>query len=97
MKKPQQLELFPTVLDKAKEIIYGDREQTYGDPGKNFRCIATMWTAYLTRRFDFDGTLIEKDICYLMSLLKVARLANNPSHEDSIVDGIGYLANAERV
>ena len=92
-----QLPLPFTVLDQAKDIIYGDREQTYGDPGKNFRCIAMMWNAYLRNRFGFEGNLVEKDVCYLMTLLKVARLANNPEHDDSILDGIGYLANADRV
>ena len=95
--KPEQLPLPFTALDKAKDIIYGDREQTYGNPAKNFDCIATMWSAYLTSRFDFADQLTAKDVCYLMTLLKVARLANDPSHEDSIVDGIGYLGCAERV
>jgi hypothetical protein len=93
----KQLELLPTVLDKAGEIIYGDREKTYGSPQKNFDCIAAMWTAFLRNRFGFEDKLTSKDVCYLMALLKVARLANNPAHEDSVVDGIGYLASSERV
>lgn len=97
MEHSLQLELLPTVLDKARELIYGDREQAYGSPDKNFYCIAKMWSAYLSSKYDMEMTLDARDVCYLMNLLKVARLANKPDHEDSVVDGIGYLAISERV
>jgi len=44
-----------------------------------------MWSAYL-------GVAVSgRDVCNMMALLKVARLRNG-SHEDSSVDGAGYLA-----
>jgi hypothetical protein len=33
----------------------------------------------------------------MMSLLKIARLANDPEHRDSQVDACGYMGLAERV
>lgn len=33
-----------TIADKAKEIVYGDRERTYGHPGKNLKVIADLWS-----------------------------------------------------
>lgn len=80
-----------SIADKAKEIIYGDRESCYGDPGKNLRCIADMWSSYL----DVDVT--GSDVCNMMVLLKVERLKNSPYHEDSMVDIIGYTLLQERL
>lgn len=84
-----------TVLEEAQEIIHGDREKTYGKPSKNLDCIAQMWNAYLTSR---GGEEINaKDVCCMMSLLKIARLANSQGHRDSVVDGAAYLALIERI
>lgn len=94
-----------SVLDEANKIIYGDREQTYGKPSKNLETIAQMWSAYVTSSigdlFDKDGNTLgvrfdAKDVAIMMVLLKAARLANNPSHRDSVVDICGYAALIER-
>lgn len=82
------------VLEEAQEIIYGDREKTYGKPSRNLDCIAKMWTAYL----ESIGVreLENKDVAVMMVLLKAARLANDPDHRDSLVDICGYAALVER-
>lgn len=88
-----------TILDEAKEIIYGDREKTYGTPGKNLNTIATYWTAHLHSRglLPADCVLTVLDVTSMMALLKLARLGNSPTHRDSMVDACGYLALADRV
>lgn len=89
---PKQLEVRPnlSIAKEAEEIIYGDREATYGDPSKNLRIIASLWSAYL-------GTEITAtQVCDMMVLLKVARLKNTPHHRDSMVDIIGYTLLKER-
>lgn len=83
-----------SILDEAKEIIYGDREKTYGHPSKNLEVIAHMWTAYIQSRD--TSVLNAQDVALMMTLLKVARLANSPDHHDSLVDSAGYLALVER-
>jgi hypothetical protein len=88
-----------SILDEAKEIIYGDREKTYGHPSKNLECIAGMWEHYLHNRglLNVDGNgLQHTDVACMMALLKISRLANAPDHHDSIVDGAAYLALIER-
>lgn len=104
----QQLELFPelseSALDKAKRIIYGDREKTYGNPSRNLQAVAEMWMAYLAVKLDKAHSqgdwrtwqLNAKDVCAMMGLLKTARFANDPGHDDNIVDAIGYWALVER-
>lgn len=84
----------PSVLQEAYKIIYGDREQTYGHPSKNLKTIATMWNAYIESAG--DRPLNAQDVAVMMIILKSARLANNPSHRDSVVDICGYAALIER-
>ena len=83
------------VLKEAHNIIYGDREKTYGHPSKNLKTIAKMWNAFLEARTG-GGELNAKDVASMMILLKTARLANNPDHRDSVVDICGYAALIER-
>lgn len=81
----------PTIAEEAHNIIYGDRESTYGEPDKNLKVIAGLWSAYL-------GTEITAtQVCDLMVLLKVARLKNSPGHRDSKVDIVGYTLLKDRI
>ena len=83
-----------SVLVESAEIIYGDREKTYGHPAKNLNTIAIMWAAYLDAKN--DKSLVAQDVAVMMILLKAARLANTPNHRDSLVDICGYAALIER-
>ena len=86
-----------TVLDTARDIIYGDREKTYGSPAKNLQVVADYWINYL-RSIDYpEKGLTAEDVCNMMVLLKVARLGNTPGHHDSLVDICGYTALIERI
>jgi ATPase subunit of ABC transporter with duplicated ATPase domains len=79
-----------SALAIAHQIVHGDREQTYGDAGKNFRTIAAYWSTHLKAAYSIDVPLTEADVCGMMVLLKQARLANDPSHRDSKIDIAGY-------
>ena len=85
-----------SVLQKAHEIIYGDREQTYGSPDKNLKVIAEFWSVHLTAKFGEPVILTIPDVCSMMVLLKQARLINEPDHADSEIDVCGYTALRER-
>jgi len=86
------------VLEEAHTTIYGNREKTHGDPGKNLRIIADYWNTYLTSKgVDLLDGLDYADVCNMMVLMKVARLANTPFHHDSMVDICGYTALADRI
>lgn len=96
------LETPRTILDEAKELVYGDRAAVYGHPADNFRTTAEMWTAFLRQRMATEGVelhsfvLTPEDVAMFMVLAKTARLANTPGHRDSIVDIAGYAATADR-
>lgn len=75
------------ILDKAKEIICGDRQYTYGDALDNFSDIARLWSAYL------QTDIGAEDVACMMALFKIARIqGSHYGHLDSWVDAIGYLA-----
>ena len=79
-----------TILKEAEEIIYGDREQTYGDPGVNLRNIADYWSIL------FNIEVSAPQVALAMVLLKVAREQHQHKH-DNLVDAAGYLALIERI
>ena len=86
-----------SILDEAKDIIYGDREKTYGAPDKNLVAIAGYWANHLNTRFGVYHDVTPEDVCIMMVLLKAARLGNDITHRDSQVDAVGYLALMERI
>jgi len=91
-----------TVCEEAQRIVYGDREQTYDHPSRNFERTAHLWNGYLAAkhpRFTSEGR-IEKldahDVAWMMSLLKLARQIHKHKR-DNIVDFIGYAACAQKM
>ena len=75
------------VLDEAKKIVTGDRQNTYGDALDNFSDIARLWSAYL------QTDIGAEDVACMMALFKIARIeGSHYGHLDSWVDAIGYLA-----
>lgn len=88
-----------TILEEAAIIVDGDREKTYGDPAKNLNTIADLWTTWLQAKGVIRGNeiILADDVCVMMSLLKVARLANDQTHRDSQVDVCGYMRLLERI
>jgi hypothetical protein len=98
MKPPIRMQSQPqSILDEAREIIYGDREKTYGSPDKNLCAIAGYWSNHLLTRFGVHHEITGADVCIMMTLLKAARLGNDLTHRDSLVDAAGYLALLERI
>jgi hypothetical protein len=88
-----------TILDRAAQIVDGDREKTYGHPAKNLDTIAEFWTAWLRSRGLLASELASlsfDDVACMMVLLKLARLSNDTWHKDSQIDGAGYLRLLER-
>lgn len=92
-----------TLLEEAGRIIYGDRENAYGNPRFNLDTIAQFWNTYLDRKFPENvkqcgaHNLTAEDVAQLMILLKTSRLIHNPTHHDSLVDQAGYAALQDRI
>jgi hypothetical protein len=74
------------ILDEAKRIVSGERDEQYGNPERSFLCIARLWSAYAGRTFT------ERDVAAMMALLKIARIASGKENIDNWVDLAGYAA-----
>lgn len=74
------------ILEKAKEIINGDRQGTYGKPEDSFQMISELWSSYL--KCDISSV----DVANMMVLLKVARNAGGVYKDDNWIDICGYAA-----
>ena len=66
--------------------VIAERSTQYGDAAGNMAAIARRWSANLGHEI----TAAQVVLCLLD--LKLARLAHNPAHEDSVVDVCGYAA-----
>lgn len=73
-------------LEKAKEIVNGQREQDYGRPENNLGAIAELWTDTFGKTFD------SVDVCIAMIELKISRIKSGHATMDSFVDIAGYAA-----
>jgi hypothetical protein len=77
------------IAEEAIGIVYGDREETYGDPSKNFRTIAQLWSGI------FGVEVGIKQVALAMIALKMSRELN--AHKrDNLVDIIGYALAYQR-
>ena len=75
-----------SILDTAKQMVCGHREQDYGSPENNFARIASLWSVYL------DAPITPVDVAMMMALLKIARIKSGTGTADSFVDLAGYAA-----
>lgn len=85
-----------SILQEAEALIHGQRSKDYGHPQKNFQRIADLWNAYL-KYSETPGELSPTDTAVMMILLKIARLQQNPTNRDSVVDIAGYAGTIERL
>ena len=76
------------VLEEAASIISGDREEQYGSARDGFTRTGRIWAALLDLTEPIEPDLV----AVMLSGLKLSRLARDPGHWDSSVDGSGYLA-----
>ena len=90
------------ILRAARNCVCGEREHNYGAPENNFTTIGLLWGVYLraahpelTKIMPING-ITPKDVAVMMSLLKVARIANGSS-TDIFVDLAGYAACAGEI
>lgn len=76
-------------VDKALEVVSGDRQADYGHPRVGHARTAELWSAFMGVQFT------PEQVCILNALQKFSRLRHSPDHEDSLVDWIGWAINYE--
>ena len=78
-------------LEKASELVAGNRENDYGDKVHNHNNIAKLWSAYK------DIEITAHDVAVMMVLLKIARTKVGIVSEDTYVDMSAYGAIAGEI
>lgn len=101
------------ILEKAEDLVYGEREVEYGKPKKNLQDIANMWNAYFeaikiragvmfiglptTEKENHTFEINAQDAAVMMLLMKTARIAKFQDTKDTLIDIAGYAAVVERI
>jgi hypothetical protein len=80
------------LLSQASALVDGDREKEHGDFRVNAVRIARYWNAHLD--LPEQMSILPTDVPVMMTLLKAARLAQNPDRMDNYRDAAGYIALA---
>ena len=78
-----------SALDEARELITGDRNNSYGPPTQDFKRAADILNA-----MEYRGTggrrLEPHDVALMVMAVKMSRLVWTPGKRDSWVDIAGY-------
>lgn len=77
------------LLDKAIQLITGDRNNQYGPPTQDFKRTADALNALGYRGPD-GRELVAHDTAVIMMVLKLSRIMWQPEKEDSWTDLAGY-------
>lgn len=76
----------PPVGHEGDRLVYGARRDSYKDPRIDFEGTAKMWSAIVGKDIPIESVPL------MMIALKMNRLINNPGHEDSMHDIVGYVS-----
>jgi hypothetical protein len=79
-----------SMIEEAKNIVEGKRNDDYGNINDSFQRIAGLWSAYT------GFTITKYDVAKMMMLLKISR-AKNGNHRDSYVDIVGYVECVDKL
>ena len=74
------------LLLRQAATIVANRRAVYGDPASSMDLVARRWSITL------GLTVTPAQVTLCLIDLKLARLAHDPSHLDSMVDVAGYAA-----
>ena len=78
------------MLRTVERLVSKNRNLDYGEPVENMARTAEMLAAYLGKR---TGRELEAtDVAAFGIILKLGRLAENPTHSDSWMDVAGYAS-----
>lgn len=85
-----------SVLEEAKRITAGTRQNDYGHPRDDFSRTASMWTGILAPKLRQGTQVTAMDVPLCMIAVKLARQAHRHKR-DNLVDIAGYARTAAMI
>ncbi len=85
-----------SILDTAKSITGGTRQDDYGHPAGDFARTAQMWTAILGDKLIGNQRVVADDVPLCMIAVKLARQVHRHKR-DNLVDIAGYARTAAMI
>ena len=86
------------VLQKAKDLVTGDRNDTHGDAFNNHAEIAEFWNIFLDKKLQAMASITADDVALMMILMKISRHNQGKKvNIDNFVDMAGYAAIAGEI
>lgn len=79
------------LLDEAKHLVTGDRNNQYGPPTQDFQRTADALSAYGYRR-PGGAKMLAHDISIIVDCIKTSRIIWSPEKRDHWADKAGYAA-----
>jgi hypothetical protein len=83
------------LLDEARDLITGDRNNQYGPPTQDFARTAALLNACGYRRVDAEDTvhdILPSDVAIMLMQVKMSRMMHSRGKRDHYVDIAGYAA-----
>ena len=86
------------ILQKAKDLITGDRNETHGDAFQNHAEIAEFWNIFLDKKLQPMASITAEDVALMMVLMKISRNTQGKKNNlDNFIDMCGYAAIAGEI
>ena len=86
------------VLQKAKDLVTGDRNDTHGDAFDNHAEIAEFWNIFLDKKLQAMASITADDVALMMVLMKISsRNQGKKVNIDNFVYMAGYAAIAGEI
>ena len=86
------------VLQKAKDLVTGDRNDTHGDAFNNHAEIAEFWNIFLDKKLQPMASITAEDVALMMVLMKISRNTQGKKNNlDNFIDMCGYAAIAGEI
>ncbi len=79
-----------TLADKAKALVYGDRNKQYGSPAEDYERVSKVWSGLLCNKLKPGECITKEEALMMMAALKLCREFHKHK-DDNIIDAHGYL------
>jgi hypothetical protein len=83
-------------LEKALDVINGERQDSYGNPEDSFGTIGEFLTTHLKAKGKLKPgeEITALDVAEMMALFKIGRMSGQKTTKDNYIDCAGYIGIA---